>query len=160
MEQTKPEPTHYVFIWSQTETELIYPERPRYSHLPYPFSGPVNTGSTLPSIVYLSDDDSLHPTLRLFIHHHTLQSELQHHRPVHHPLSKNVLLFISKPLVLQKSNQQLRSQLKLDQSLPQEYISKTNAESFTRVPRKSIVVDSLKQNSFAKNKRTTISRLF
>jgi len=71
-----------------------------------------------------------------------------------------VLLFISKPLVLQISKQQLQLQLKLDQSLPQEYISKTNAESFTRVPRKSIVVDSLKQNSFDKDKRTTISRLF
>ena len=63
-----------------------------------------------------------------------------------------------KPSVLQTINQQLQAQLPFDQAHSQENTSQTDVESSTTLNRKSIVVDSLKQNnSDNKNSRNTFS---
>jgi hypothetical protein len=69
-------------------------------------------------------------------------------------------LLPSKHSVLQTINQPLQAQLPFDQAHFRENISQTDVESSTTLNRKSIVVDSLKQNSSDKNKSRNTSSPF
>lgn len=121
MEQTKPGTHLYVFIWPQTLASKH--DLPQSLHPQTPSSETVDTGSALHSIVYHSNYESLQLVLCVLVRYHKPQSELLHHRLVQHPSLKSTLFSTFNPLVLQAINQQLPSQLQLDQTLSQETIS-------------------------------------